>query len=123
MDWIQFPAAFRTQFAFLHGCGRRTDRARETRDSPGTPHNRSDETRKTEGGTGYAMKFEFSGSLLRYVGYARTFASEGGSIRAAIEDLCGQHTAVREILFDGDGRISRAHQFFLNGHRIAHEKH
>jgi molybdopterin converting factor small subunit len=69
------------------------------------------------------MTFEFSGSLLRYVGYQRRLELGATNMGAALEALCGRHPDLKKILFGKDGRISRAHQIFLNGDRIAHENH
>lgn len=68
------------------------------------------------------MKFEFSGSLLRYVDYERSFESKAGTIGGAFDDLCARYPKIKGILFGADGRLSKAHQIFVNGERIAHEK-
>jgi hypothetical protein len=68
------------------------------------------------------MKFEFSGSLLRYVGYARTCSCEAANIGDAFAHLREKYPQLNTILFASDGRLSKAHQLFINGVRVPPDK-
>jgi hypothetical protein len=69
------------------------------------------------------MKFEFSGSLLRYLGYQRRLEISATNVGGAFEVLCNDHPGLKGLLFGKDGRVSRAHQIFINGERVALEHH
>jgi hypothetical protein len=65
------------------------------------------------------MRFEFSGSLLRYVDYHRQFSTNASTLGGALEQLFARHPGLEPVLLSGERRFSRAHQLFVNGARLA----
>ena len=65
------------------------------------------------------MRFEFSGSLLRYVDYHRQFSTDASTLGGALEKLFVRHPELESVLLSGERRFSRAHQIFVNGARLA----
>ena len=65
------------------------------------------------------MRFEFSGSLLRYVDYHRQFSADASTLGGALEKLFAHHPGLEPVLLGGERRFSRAHQVFINGTRLA----
>ncbi|KPC60783.1 MoaD/ThiS family protein [Streptomyces chattanoogensis] len=50
--------------------------------------------------------------------YQRAFPIEADTLGAALEWLEERHPQVRRVLRDGNGRIRRTHQVFLNGEQL-----
>lgn len=68
------------------------------------------------------MNLELSGSLLRYVGFERKLSFDAKNVGGAFEALFMRYPAVRDIVLAKDGRVSLAHQIFVNGARLDREK-
>lgn len=64
------------------------------------------------------MRVRISGVLLRYVDYRKTIDCHEATLHCCLETLCTAYPALRGVLLDGNGRVSRVHQLFLNGDRI-----
>lgn len=64
------------------------------------------------------MKIVVSGTLLRFVGYQRETEVEAATIREAIAALEARHSALRNVLRDGEGSVRASHQLFVNGEQV-----
>lgn len=64
------------------------------------------------------MKVRISGVLLRHVDYRKTIDCPEATLHCCLDALCAAYPALRGVLLDGRGRVSRVHQLFLNGDRI-----
>ena len=51
-------------------------------------------------------------------GGARTVEAEGASLRAALDDLTGQHPALRSRLLDDDGEIAPFVNVYVEGEDV-----
>lgn len=61
------------------------------------------------------MKFIFSGTMLRFVDYAREVEIAEPSFQLALEKLVSRNPPLQPVLLDGEGNLRRTHQMFLNG--------
>ena len=61
------------------------------------------------------MKFVFSGTMLRFVDYAREVEISQPTLERALAELLAQRPGLRTVLLDGAGNLRRSHQMFLNG--------
>lgn len=64
------------------------------------------------------MRIRISGILLRHVDYHKTIDCPEATLHCCLDALCAAYPALRGVLLDGRGRVSRVHQLFLNGDRI-----
>jgi hypothetical protein len=64
------------------------------------------------------MRIRISGVLLRHVDYRKTIDCPQATLHSCLDTLCTAYPALRGVLLDGTGRVSRVHQLFLNGDRI-----
>jgi molybdopterin synthase sulfur carrier subunit len=60
--------------------------------------------------------------LRKYTGGKPEVAVEGGSVRAAFDNLETTHGGIREKVFDDSGAVRRFINVFLNGEDIRHMK-
>ena len=61
------------------------------------------------------MKFTFSGTMLRFVEYAKEVEIPEPNFQLALEALLSRHPQLQSVLLDGEGSLRRTHQMFLNG--------
>jgi hypothetical protein len=64
------------------------------------------------------MKFMFSGTMLRFVEYAREIEVPEPNLEQALQTLLTRVPALASVLVDGQKNIRRTHQMFLNGESI-----
>lgn len=61
------------------------------------------------------MKFVFSGTMLRFVDFAREVDIAEPNLERALGALLDQRPGLRPVLLDAAGNLRRSHQMFLNG--------
>lgn len=61
------------------------------------------------------MKFQFSGTMLRFVDFAREVDIAEPNLERALAALLDQRPGLRPVLLDAAGNLRRSHQMFLNG--------
>lgn len=61
------------------------------------------------------MKFIFSGTMLRFVDYAREVEIPEPDFQRALQELLSRNPPLQPVLLDGEGNLRRTHQMFLNG--------
>jgi len=61
------------------------------------------------------VKFIFSGTMLRFVDFAREVDIPEPNLERALAALLDQRPDLRPVLLDGAGNLRRSHQMFLNG--------
>ena len=61
------------------------------------------------------MKFAFSGTMLRFVDYAKEVEISEPNFQLALETLVSRNPPLQSVLLDGEGNLRRTHQMFLNG--------
>jgi hypothetical protein len=61
------------------------------------------------------VKFVFSGTMLRFVDFAREVDIPEPNLERALAALLAQRPGLRPVLLDGAGNVRRSHQMFLNG--------
>jgi sulfur-carrier protein len=61
------------------------------------------------------MKFTFSGTMLRFVEYAKEVEISEPTFQRALEALVSRNPQLQSVLLDGEGNLRRTHQMFLNG--------
>ena len=64
------------------------------------------------------MKVIFSGTLLRFVNYAKEVELEANNLYECIGQLGQQFPSLKPVLLNGDGRVRDTHQLFLNGEQL-----
>jgi len=64
------------------------------------------------------MKIILSGALVRFADYTKEVDVEATTIAEGIEDLTTRYPGLKAVLLDGDGRVRRTHQLFLNGKQV-----
>ena len=64
------------------------------------------------------MKIVLSGVLLRFADYTKEVDVEATTVAEGIERLTARYPDLKAVLFDGDGRVRRTHQLFLNGEQV-----
>jgi molybdopterin converting factor small subunit len=67
------------------------------------------------------MIFQFSGLLLRFVGYERTMRIPAADLGEAFDLLKERHPRLRPVLWDQRGDLLRVHRLVLNGELIRGE--
>jgi hypothetical protein len=65
------------------------------------------------------MKVVFSGTLLRFVNYAKEVEFAAESLHECIDQLGTRFPSLKPVLLNGDGRVRDTHQLFLNGEQVA----
>jgi len=65
------------------------------------------------------MKVVFSGTLLRFVNYAKEVDLDAETLHECIDQLGTQFPSLAPVLLNGDGRVRDTHQLFLNGEQVA----
>lgn len=60
------------------------------------------------------MKFLFSGSLLRYVGYRRQIVYESGTVAAALDALFADYPELKALLINSEGTLRRTLRLAIN---------
>lgn len=61
------------------------------------------------------MTFVFSGTMLRFVDFARQVEIPEPNLERALAALLAQRPRLRPVLLDSAGNLRRSHQMFLNG--------
>jgi sulfur-carrier protein len=61
------------------------------------------------------VTFIFSGTMLRFVDFAREVEIPEPNLERALTALLDQRPELRPVLLDGAGNLRRSHQMFLNG--------
>jgi hypothetical protein len=61
------------------------------------------------------VKFLFSGTMLRFVDFAREVDIAEPNLELALGALLDQRPGLRPVLLDAAGNLRRSHQMFLNG--------
>jgi sulfur-carrier protein len=64
------------------------------------------------------MKIVLSGALVRFSDYTKEVDVEAATIAEGIELLTARYPDLKAVLLDGDGRVRRTHQLFLNGEQV-----
>jgi sulfur-carrier protein len=61
------------------------------------------------------MKFDFTGNLRRYVDFDFEIELEASSVMEGLHRLTERYPAVKEVLFDAEGKVRSVHRVLLNG--------
>jgi sulfur-carrier protein len=64
------------------------------------------------------MKFNFSGSMLRFTDYRKQISIEAKTLTEAFENLVKEYPNIKAVIFDREGLVRTTHQLFLNGEQI-----
>ncbi len=64
------------------------------------------------------MKVVLPGALLRFADYTKEVEVDARTLGEGIEVLAARFPRLRPVLLDGDGRVRRTHQLFLNGEQV-----
>jgi sulfur-carrier protein len=64
------------------------------------------------------VKFMFSGTMLRFVEFAKEIEVAEPDLERAIKVLLARHPLLEPVLLDGAGNLRRSHQMFLNGESV-----
>src|SRR6266567_3828400 len=62
-----------------------------------------------------SITFIFNGPLLRFVDFTKEIEIAAPNLDVALQRLLERYPQLASALLDGEGRIRRAHQMFLNG--------
>jgi sulfur-carrier protein len=65
------------------------------------------------------MKFMFSGTMLRFVDFAKEIEVAEPNLELALRTLLARRPQLKPVLLDGEGNLRRSHQMFLNGESMA----
>jgi sulfur-carrier protein len=65
------------------------------------------------------MKFMFSGTMLRFVDFAKEIEVAEPNLELALRTLLARRPQLKPVLLDGEGNLRRSHQMFLNGETMA----
>lgn len=64
------------------------------------------------------MKIVLSGALVRFADYTKEIDIEADTVAEGVEALTTRYPNLKAVLLDGDGRVRRTHQLFLNGEQV-----
>ncbi|MGD0602521.1 MAG: MoaD/ThiS family protein [Streptosporangiaceae bacterium] len=64
------------------------------------------------------MKIVLSGALVRFADYTKEVEVEATTVTEGLEFLTARYPDLKTVLLDGDGRVRRTHQLFLNGEQV-----
>lgn len=64
------------------------------------------------------MKIVLSGALIRFADYTKEIDVEAATVAEGVERLTDRFPNLKDVLLDGDGRVRRTHQLFLNGEQV-----
>jgi hypothetical protein len=64
------------------------------------------------------MKFMFSGVMLRFVDFSKAIEVSEPNLELALKTLLARWPQLGPVLLDGEGRLRRSHQMFLNGESV-----
>jgi sulfur-carrier protein len=64
------------------------------------------------------MKIVLSGALVRFADYTKEIDVEASTVAEGVERLTDRFPNLKDVLLDGDGRVRRTHQLFLNGEQV-----
>ena len=64
------------------------------------------------------IKFIFNGLMLRFVDFAKEIEIAAPNLELALRTLLERYPRLVPVLLDGDGRVRRTHQMFLNGEQL-----
>jgi hypothetical protein len=66
-----------------------------------------------------AVKFIFNGIMLRFVDFTKEVEIAAPNFELALRGLLERFPRLAPVLLDGEGRVRRTHQMFLNGESMA----
>ncbi len=61
------------------------------------------------------LKFVFNGLMLRFVDFMKEVEIPAPNFEVALQSLLERYPTLVPVLLDGEGRVRRTHQMFLNG--------
>ena len=61
------------------------------------------------------IKFMFNGLMLRFVEFSKEVEIAAPNFELALRGLLERFPQLARVLLDGEGRVRRTHQMFLNG--------
>jgi sulfur-carrier protein len=64
------------------------------------------------------MKIVLSGALVRFTDYTKEIDIEATTLAEGVERLTDRFPHLKNVLLDGEGRVRRTHQLFLNGEQV-----